>query len=196
MKDGGIDPSAGTVSVNPATGEMIRDYLFQVPEAVEETLAANAAAARAWRDTKMSERVRCYRRLAATLRERSEPLARLATTEMGKTIMSARAEVEKCASAFEWFAEHGPAMLADEQLDADGDHVYVSYLPIGTVLAVMPWNFPFWQVSRAAAPIMLSGNGFILKHAPNVMGCAYAMQDAYDASGFPRGLFTNLHATR
>ncbi|MEX3940541.1 NAD-dependent succinate-semialdehyde dehydrogenase [Paraburkholderia sp. BR10937] len=183
-----------SVSRNPATGEVIMTYPLQRPDEVEQMLAENAAAASRWRATTMTERVTCYRRLASTLRERLEPLALLATSEMGKTIGAARAEVEKCAAAVDWFSEHGPAILADEPAPVDnGDRVYVSFLPIGTVLGVMPWNFPYWQVMRAAAPIMLSGNGFILKHAPNVMGCAYALQQAFEASGFPKGAFGILH---
>jgi succinate-semialdehyde dehydrogenase len=183
------------VSRNPANGELIKTYPFQSSDEVENTLAANAIAARQWRNTSMAERVKSYGRLAVTLRERSESLAMLATSEMGKTLKSARAEVEKCAAAVEWFAEHGPAILADEPAPVEGeDQVYVSFLPIGTVLAVMPWNFPYWQAMRAAGPIMLSGNGFILKHAPNVLGCAFALQEAYEASGFPKNLFINLVA--
>jgi succinate-semialdehyde dehydrogenase len=185
---------AGAVSRNPATGKLIETYAFQTTDEVERILAQNAAAAREWRAASMAERVSFYRRLAATLRDRLHTLAMIATMEMGKTIGSARAEIEKCATALEWFAEHGPAMLADEPVEVGGgDRVHVSYLPIGTILAVMPWNFPFWQAMRAAGPIMLSGNGFLLKHAANVMGCAYALQDAYEASGFPKHLFANLN---
>ena len=180
-------------SRNPATGELIGTYSFQTPGEVEQLLDANAAAFRLWRATPMRERVAAYRRLATILRERSESLAMLITAEMGKTLVSARAEVEKCAGTVEWVAEHGPAILADEPVKVEGDdQVHVSFLPIGTVLAVMPWNFPLWQVIRASAPIMLSGNGFVLKHAPNVMGSAYALQEAYQAAGFPEGLFANL----
>jgi len=147
-----------------------------------------------WRATPLAVRVATYRRLSATLRERSEGLAALVTEEMGKTLAAARAEVEKCAAPIDWIAEHGPAFLADEPAPVDGDdQVYVSYLPIGSILAVMPWNFPLWQVIRASGPIMLSGNGFILKHAANVMGSAYALQDVYEAAGFPVGLFANLN---
>jgi succinate-semialdehyde dehydrogenase len=182
-------------SRNPATGELIATYAFQTPAEVERMLDANAAAFRLWRATPMRERVAAYRRLSAILRQRSEPLAAILTAEMGKTIAAARAEVEKCAVTIDWLAENGPAILADEAVAVDGDdQVYVSYLPIGTVLAVMPWNFPFWQVIRASGPIMLGGNGFLLKHAPNVMGAAYALQDAYEAAGFPKGLFANLNA--
>jgi succinate-semialdehyde dehydrogenase len=186
--------TSSSVSLNPATGELIKTYPFQTPEEVEHTLAANAAAFELWRDTPIAERAVCYRRLASTLRKRSEALAMLITSEMGKTVRESRGEVEKCAAALEWWAEHGPAFLADEPVEVEtGDRVYVSFLPIGAVLAVMPWNIPLWQVLRGAGPIMLSGNALLLKHASNVMGCAYALQDAYEASGFPKGLFANLN---
>lgn len=187
--------NAVATSRNPANGELIATYAFQTPSEVERLLDTNAAAFRLWRATPMRERVAAYRRLATTLRDRSDLLAGLITAEMGKTIAAARAEVEKCAATIDWIAEHGPAVLADEAVAVDGDdQVYVSYLPVGTILAVMPWNFPLWQVVRASGPIMLSGNGFLLKHAPNVMGSAYALQDAYEAAGFPKGLFANLIA--
>ena len=187
--------TVGATSRNPATGEFIAHYAFQTADEVECMLESNAAAYRLWRATPMPERVATYRRLAATLRDRSEALASLITAEMGKTLAAARAEVEKCAAAIDWIATNGPAFLADEAAPVEGDdRVHVSYLPIGSVLAVMPWNFPLWQVIRASGPIMLSGNGFILKHAANVMGSAYALQDAYEAAGFPIGLFTNLNA--
>ena len=181
-------------SRNPATGELIATYAFQTASEVERLLDDNGAASRLWRATPMRERVAAYHRLSATLRERTDSLAALITAEMGKTIGAARAEVEKCAATIEWIAENGPAIIADEPVSVDGgDQVHVSYLPIGTVLAVMPWNFPLWQVIRASGPVMLSGNGFLLKHAPNVMGSAYALQDAYEAAGFPKGLFANLN---
>lgn len=181
-------------SRNPANGALIATYPFQTPSEVERVLDAGAAAFRQWRGTTMDDRVAAYRRLAVTLRERSPALAVLITSEMGKTIVEAGAEVEKCAATIEWIAQHGPAILGDEPVSVDGgDQVYVSYLPIGIVLAVMPWNFPLWQVIRAAAPIMFSGNGFLLKHAPNVMGSAFALQEVYEAAGFPQGLFANLN---
>jgi succinate-semialdehyde dehydrogenase len=185
--------AAVATSRNPATGALIATYPFQTPSEVERLLDANSAAFRLWRATPMQERVAAYGRLAATLRERADNLASIISAEMGKTIGAARAEVEKCAATIDWIAANGPAILADEAVKVEGDDdVYVSYLPIGSVLAVMPWNFPLWQVVRASGPIMLSGNGFVLKHAPNVMGSAYALQDAYEAAGFPKGLFVNL----
>ena len=189
------NPSAVATSRNPANGKLLATYAFQTPSEVECMLDANAAAFRLWRATPMQERVATYRRFAVILRQRSEALAATITAEMGKTLVAARAEVEKCAAAIDWLAEHGPAILADAAVAVDGDdQVHVSYLPIGTVLAVMPWNFPLWQVMRAAGPIMLSGNGFLLKHALNVMGSAYALQEAYEAAGFPQGLFANLNS--
>ncbi|CAB3645416.1 Succinate semialdehyde dehydrogenase [NAD(P)+] Sad [Paraburkholderia graminis C4D1M] len=195
MSNLNLPTAIGATSRNPATGEFIAHYPFQTADEVERMLEDNAAAYRLWRGTPMAVRVATYRRLAATLRERSEALAALITQEMGKTLAAARAEIAKCASAIDWIAEHGPAFLADEPAPVEGDdQVHVSYLPIGSILAVMPWNFPLWQVIRASGPIMLSGNGFILKHAANVMGSAYALQDAYEAAGFPVGLFANLNA--
>lgn len=183
------------VSRDPATDQLLEAYAFQKPDEVESLLSENNAAFRLWRATPMSGRVEAYRRLSAILRERSGSLAAIITAEMGKTLAAARAEVEKCASTIDWIASNGPAILADEPVATENDdQVHVSYLPIGSILAVMPWNFPLWQVIRASGPIMLSGNGFILKHAPNVMGSAYALQDAYESAGFPKGLFVNLLA--
>ncbi|MDW8844381.1 NAD-dependent succinate-semialdehyde dehydrogenase [Erwinia sp. MMLR14_017] len=180
-------------SRNPATDELIATYAFQTAEQIESLLVENNAAFRLWRATPMSERVVAYRRLSAILRERTESLAGIITAEMGKTLAAARGEVEKCAATLDWIADNGPAILADEPVSVENDdRVHVSYLPVGSILAVMPWNFPLWQVIRASGPIMLSGNGFILKHAPNVMGSAYALQDAYESAGFPAGLFANL----
>jgi succinate-semialdehyde dehydrogenase len=115
---------------------------------------------------------------------------------MGKTIREALAQVEKCSLAIERFAQHGPAFLANEAVEVEsGDRVYVSFLPIGTVIAVMPRTFSFWQVIRPTGPIILSGNGVLLKHATNVMGCAYALQDAFEASGYPEHLFQELNVS-
>lgn len=193
MSDSNVPATA--TSRNPATGAVIATYPYQTPHQVEQLLQANAAAFQVWRALPMPARAASYRRLSAILRDRSDTLAGLITSEMGKTIAAARSEVEKCAATLDWLADHGPAILANEAVAVDGDdQVYVSFLPVGTVLAVMPWNFPLWQVVRAAGPIMLSGNGFVLKHAPNVMGSAYALQQAFEAAGFPPGLFANLLA--
>ncbi|MBB3213900.1 succinate-semialdehyde dehydrogenase [Herbaspirillum sp. Sphag1AN] len=189
-----ISSTASAVSRNPATGELIATYAYQTHAEVESVLERNAAAFRMWRATPIAERIATYRRLAEVLRLNIDTLASIITSEMGKTIAAARAEVEKCAATIDWIAENGPAIIADEAVAVEGnDQVYVSYLPIGSILAVMPWNFPLWQVVRAAGPIMFSGNGFILKHAPNVMGSAYALQHMVEIAGFPDGLFANLN---
>lgn len=173
---------------NPATGEVIARYALDDSKRIELLLRQAQDGHRTWRDTPIEGRAAMLHRLSATLNAETEHLAGLITTEMGKTIGEARAEVKKCANLAAWFAEHGPALLADERAPVEGDEVYVSYLPIGTVLGIMPWNFPLWQVMRAAVPITLGGNSFLLKHAPNVLGCAYALQDAFERSGAPRGV--------
>ena len=180
-------------TINPATGAVIARYPLDDEARIERTVAESGAGFRAWRDLAVERRAEVMAALAATLESRKEALAGLITTEMGKTLREARAEVQKSADLARWYAEHGPAFLADEPAPVAGEEVYVSYLPIGTVLAVMPWNLPIWQVTRAAIPIMLGGNGFLLKHAPNVMGCAYALKEVFDASGFPPGAFGVLN---
>ncbi|WP_419729479.1 NAD-dependent succinate-semialdehyde dehydrogenase [Lichenicola sp.] len=182
------------ISRNPATGEDIQRFAFQDVAAVGQLLADADRAFRAWRDVPVGRRAAVYGRLAAIMRERRDAVAAVITAEMGKTLKEAAAEIEKCAATAAWFGEHGPAMLADEPVGVEGDdQVHVSYLPIGTVLGIMPWNFPFWQTIRAAVPIMLSGNGFMLKHAPNVMACAYLMQEMWEQAGLPHGVFSVLN---
>ncbi len=188
-------PSAPeAISRNPATGVVIERFPFDTKDEVQQLLSGAAAAYEAWRTVSMSERAATYKKFAAELLAREDRIAPVVTAEMGKTLRDARSEVEKCAATAEWFAEHGPALLADEPVEVDGgDRVHVSYLPIGTVLGIMPWNFPLWQAIRACVPIMLSGNGFILKPAPNTMRCAYLLRDAWEAAGLPHGLFSVLN---
>jgi succinate-semialdehyde dehydrogenase len=186
---------AAASSWNPFTNELIATYPHFSEAEVNAVLNASVSAFKSWRATPIRQRVDAYHRLAAILRDRADALASLITREMGKTYRAARAEIEKCALTLDWIADHGPALIADEPVKVDGsDQVHVSYLPIGTILGVMPWNFPLWQVIRASGPIMMSGNGFLLKHASNVTGSAYALRDAYEAAGFPKGLFAVLVA--
>ena len=185
----------GAVSRNPATGAVIERFAFQTPAEIERLLADADAAFRTWRATPIAERALVYARLAATLRARAAAIAPVITAEMGKILAESHAEVEKCAATAEWYAGHGPALLADEPVEVEGgDEVHVAYLPIGPILGIMPWNLPLWQAIRASVPIMLSGNGFVLKHAPNVMRCAHLLRDAWEDSGLPRGLFALLNA--
>ena len=187
-------PDDAAISRNPATGEEIERFAFQTRDETEQLLARADAAFRAWRATPVEQRAAVYARLADTLRGRVDEVAPVITREMGKTLREARAEIEKCAATAAWYAEHGPAMLADEPVAVDGqDRVHVSYLPIGTILGIMPWNLPLWQTIRAAVPIMLSGNGFMLKHSPNVMRCAFLMRDMWEQAGLPRGVFSVLN---
>jgi succinate-semialdehyde dehydrogenase/glutarate-semialdehyde dehydrogenase len=179
-------------TVNPATGEPGRNY---DETSVDEALAAAAAARHAflgWRRTSFGERAAVIRRAAEILRARKDELARLMTEEMGKTVADGRAEIAKCATHCDWFADQAEHYLAKEPVDIGGGETFVTFNPLGVVLAVMPWNFPFWQVFRFAAPALMAGNGALLKHASNVPGCALAIADVLHEAGVPRDLFRTL----
>ena len=179
-------------TINPATGQPGKSY----PEtSLDEALAAAAAARKAfleWRRTGFDQRSAIIRKTAEILRARKDELARLMTEEMGKTVTDGRAEVEKCAAHCDWFAEHAEAYLAEEPVDLGSGETFVTFNPLGVVLAVMPWNFPFWQVFRFAAPALMAGNGALLKHASNVPGCALAIEEVLHQAGVPRDLFRAL----
>jgi succinate-semialdehyde dehydrogenase/glutarate-semialdehyde dehydrogenase len=179
-------------TVNPATGEPGRTYYLHTPEEGHEAAAAAHRAFREWRRTSFDERAAIIRKAAAVLRERKDELARLMTEEMGKTLDDGRAEVEKCAFQCDWFADHAHEYLANEPADIGGGEAFVTFNPIGVVLAVMPWNFPFWQAIRGAAPALMAGNGMLLKQASNVPGCALAIEDVLHQAGVPRDLFRTL----
>ena len=179
-------------AINPATGETIREYPEPGPDEVEHRLSDAARAFEDWRRTRFEMRAGLMRGLGATLRERRDALARLMTLEMGKPIAAAEAEVDKCALAADYFAEHAPAFLAPEPIGSDAARSLVRYDPLGAVLAVMPWNFPLWQALRAAIPAVMAGNVVVLKHASNVPGCAVAIEELFTGSGFPAGVFTTL----
>ncbi|MCQ8278206.1 NAD-dependent succinate-semialdehyde dehydrogenase [Acetobacteraceae bacterium KSS8] len=187
-------PDMHAISRNPATGEEIGRFAFLTASEVEQTLANAAAAQKRWAATPIEQRAAIMTRLASVMRERVEEAAAIATAEMGKTLREARAEVEKCAATADWFARNGARHLADEPAETDtADEAYVSFLPIGVILGVMPWNFPYWQAVRAALPILLGGNGFILKHAPNVMRAAFLMEEMFRAAGLPEHVFSVLN---
>jgi len=179
-------------TVNPATGEPGKSYR---ETSLDEAHAAAAAARRAfldWRRTSYAERSKIIHKAAEILRARKNEFARLMTEEMGKTLTDGRAEVEKCAVNCDWFADHAQKYLADEPVDFDGEEAFVTFNPTGVVLAVMPWNFPFWQVFRFAAPALMAGNGALLKHASNVPGCALAIEEVLHQAGVPQDLFRTL----
>jgi succinate-semialdehyde dehydrogenase/glutarate-semialdehyde dehydrogenase len=179
-------------SINPATGELLAERPeHSRPEAIHRLERAHTAW-RSWRERSHEQRAEPMRRAAALLREHARDLARLATQEMGKPITQALAEVEKCAWVCEWCAEHAQAVLADRSVASDADRSLVRSVPLGVVLAVMPWNFPYWQVFRAAAPALAAGNAIALKHASNVSGVALAIEMLWRNAGLPEGVFTTL----
>ena len=179
-------------TVNPATGEPGRSYN---PHSIDDARAAAAAAHQAfqsWRRTAFDERATVIRKAGEILRAREDEFARLMTEEMGKTLDDGRAEIEKCAANCDWFADHAHEYLADQPADIGGGEAFVTFNPLGIVLAVMPWNFPFWQVFRFAAPALMAGNGAILKHASNVPGCALAIEQVLHDAGVPKDLFRTM----
>ena len=177
---------------NPASGEPGKSYRGHM---IEEAQAAAAAARRAfqtWRRTSFEERAAIVRKAGQILRARKDEFARLMTEEMGKTLDDGRAEIEKCATNCDWFADHAHEYLAREPADIGGGEAFVTFNPLGIVLAVMPWNFPFWQVFRFIAPALMAGNGSILKHASNVPGCALAIERVLHDAGLPEDLFRTM----
>jgi acyl-CoA reductase-like NAD-dependent aldehyde dehydrogenase len=179
-------------SINAATGEQLSAFDFWNDATLENALESAAEASRAWRSRSVGERAEYVGALASHLRERSDELARLASLEMGKPVREARAEVEKSAWACEYYAEHAEAMLHAEPVSTDASRSYIDYEPLGTVFAIMPWNFPFWQVFRHVAPTLAAGNTLLLKHAPNVPQVAAAIEDLIREAGVPEGVFINL----
>lgn len=180
-----------TVTINPATGETIAEFELHDDRAVDAALDRAVAAQRAWRWTSHDERRALLKRLAAGFRRERDALAAIVTEEMGKPIAEARAEVEKCALNCDFYADAAAGMLADAPVkEAPG--AFVAYEPLGVVLAIMPWNYPIWQVVRFLAPAFAAGNGAILKHAANVPQCATAIERIVAEAGVPDGLFASL----
>jgi len=179
-------------SVNPATGEVLETFDEHSRQDVERILAAAHAAFLEWRDTRYAARAKSMRQAATTLRTRKADYARLMTLEMGKPIVQGEAEVEKCAWACEYYADQAEALLAEQPRQTDASRSYVRFDPLGPVLAVMPWNFPFWQVFRFAAPALMAGDTAVLKHASNVPRCALTIEEVFRDAGFPRGVFATI----
>lgn len=185
-------------TVNPANGETLRTFDAQGPDEIERRLAAADAAFREYRTTGFGERSRLLNRAADLLDEDQQDIARTMTLEMGKPLKASRAEAAKCAKAMRWYAAHAEELLAEEHPapadveDSGASRAYVHYRPLGTVLAVMPWNFPLWQVVRFAAPALMAGNTGLLKHASNVPQTALYLGDLFHRAGFPAGCFQTL----
>ncbi|MGY1843606.1 NADP-dependent succinic semialdehyde dehydrogenase [Modestobacter sp. SYSU DS0875] len=182
-------------TIDPTTGQTLKTFDPLSDEALEDKLARAAAAARSYRLTSVEDRVRWLRAAADALDADTDDVAELMTTEMGKTLAAAKAEIGKCAAALRWYAEHGPALLEPEPRDAGAvgaEQAYVVYQPIGVVLAIMPWNFPLWQAMRFAAPALMAGNVGLLKHASNVPQTALYMEELFRKAGFPADVFQTL----
>lgn len=179
-------------SLNPATGTPIKDYTLLENAEIRQAIRATHKAQLKWKKTKFAQRAELMKAAARVLRDKSESFAKLMAEEMGKPIKQGRSEVEKCAWVCEFYADHAESYLAPEPVELEGSKSFVSFQPIGLVLAVMPWNFPLWQVFRFAAPALMAGNGGLLKHASNVPGSALAIEQVFLEAGFPEHLFRTL----
>lgn len=180
------------VSLNPATNKVLSTHSSWDSRRLAAALEKAAEAQQAWSPRPFAERADILRDVAIHLRVNRDRYAELITLEMGKLLREARAEVEKCAAGCDYYAQHAETFLRDEAVESDAGKSYVTYQPLGVVLAVMPWNFPFWQTIRAAAPAIMAGNAVALKHASNVPQCAQALETIFRESGLPEGLFTTL----
>jgi succinate-semialdehyde dehydrogenase/glutarate-semialdehyde dehydrogenase len=179
-------------SINPATGEALETYQELTPKRTDEIIEECHRTFLEWRRTSFSERARLMKSAASILRRNSEKYARLMALEMGKILREGRSEIEKCAWACDYYAENAGDFLSPEEVPTDAARSFVTFQPIGVVLAVMPWNFPFWQVFRFAAPALMAGNVGTLKHASNVPGCALAIENLFRMAGFPEGAFRTI----
>ena len=184
--------SSGFSTVNPSTGEQIETFSFFISTETEAVLARADKSFQSFRKLSLYRRAQLLLQLAETLRKNKDQLAKVITTEMGKIISEAEAEVEKCAWEADWYAENGPQMLADTPAPTGGVEAYVSYLPLGPILAIMPWNFPIWQLTRMALPTMLAGNVVLVKHSPNTQRSSLEFERVLLEAGFPEGVFQNL----
>lgn len=179
-------------SINPATEEILETFEPFSSAQIDEALASAHSAFRSWRETDFAERSALFQRLATYLRRHKTELGRIATLEMGKPLAESEAEVEKCAWNCEYYAENAEKFLADEPITTNATESYVSFEPLGVVLALMPWNYPYWQVIRFAAPALMAGNTAVLKHASNVSRCALEIERVFHECGFPEGVFRTV----
>ncbi|MDL4445946.1 succinate-semialdehyde dehydrogenase [Klebsiella michiganensis] len=183
------------ISVSPTTGETLSSVPWASEQQVDAAIAFAEQGYRQWRNVSVAERAATLRNVGSAMRARGEALAQMISREMGKPIAQARGEVAKSANLCDWYAEHGPAMLNTEATLVEDNKAVIEYRPMGAILAVMPWNFPVWQVLRGAVPILLAGNSYLLKHAPNVLGSAAMIGEIFAAAGVPDGVFGWVNAT-
>ncbi|MEN8803196.1 MAG: NAD-dependent succinate-semialdehyde dehydrogenase [Thiogranum sp.] len=179
-------------SINPASGEKVNSFEQMSGDEVQVILQKCCVAQQGWANTPFGERARLLEAVAELLLENKQDYARLMTEEMGKVYPQGIAEVEKCAWGCQYYARHAEQFLAPEDVATEAQHSFVTYKPLGAVLAVMPWNFPLWQVFRFAAPALMAGNAAVLKHAPNVFGCALLIEKIFAEAGLPENLFRSL----
>ncbi len=179
-------------SINPFNGNVVGQYKALTNDELDEKLNRSNIAFESWKNTSISERCSLLKKAGAVLRDNVEEYAKMITLEMGKPISESRAEVKKCAWVCDYYAENAEAFLANEDIPSDASKSLVQHDPIGGVLAIMPWNFPFWQVFRYAAPTLTAGNTGLLKHAPNVFGCALQIEEVFTKAGYPPYIFQNL----
>lgn len=179
-------------SINPANGQLLNEYDAFSSETITECINTAQACYRKWRESSSSYRAGLLQRCAEQLLKSREEYAGLISREMGKPINEAVAEIEKCAWVCQYYSDNGAAILEKQLVATDASHSYITYEPLGVILAVMPWNFPFWQVFRFAAPAIMAGNTVLLKHASNVSGCALAIEDVFRRVDAPEGVFTTL----
>lgn len=183
------------LSINPVNGQTIQVFPTWQADTINTVLREVESAQEGWASLHIEQRAVYMRKLAQVFRQRRDVYAHLATDEMGKLLKEARAEIDKCAWGCDYFAEHASTYLADEIIASDASRSLVVYQPLGTLLCIMPWNFPFWQLIRAAAPAMMAGNTVVLKHASNVPRCALALEEAFREAGFPAHTFRTLMIT-
>src|ERR1700739_3086141 len=176
-------------AINPATSEVLKTYEEMAPETVKGIVIKTHEAFLGWRRTTFSDRAGLMRKAAEVLRANAGEYAHLMAQEMGKPVRDGVAEAQKCALGCDFYAEHAERFLAREPVTIEARKSFVTFNPLGIILAVMPWNFPFWQVFRFAAPGLMAGNAAVLKHASNVPGCALAIEDVFRRAGFPENLF-------
>jgi len=179
-------------SINPATGETIETYETYSEKGVEKIINSTDKTWHHWRNTSFFHRSQLMQNLSSLLKNNRNDLARLMALEMGKVLSEAEAEIEKCAWVCDYYAVNAESFLENETIETDSSKSYISYQPLGTILAVMPWNFPFWQVFRFAAPTIMAGNTAVLKHASNVSGCSLAIEELFREAGFPENVFRSL----
>ena len=179
-------------SINPANNKLIRNYAELTSIESSDIISLADESYVSWKETAFTHRSRLMKNAAKVLRNNSEEYSALMTMEMGKPIVQSRAEIEKCAWVCDYYAENAENFLTDEIIKTEATKSFVSYQPLGTILAIMPWNFPFWQVFRFAAPNLMAGNAGLLKHASNVSGCALAIEDVFRKAGFPDNIFRSL----